>query len=129
MPYTEREKQEAAEALRKLLPAGSCVYSIVRSVSRSGMSRRMSFVVPTNEARLTGKLETRETGKPTIYHYENNLIIPLTLDIARVLGYRFNADDNSITVRGCGMDMGWHIVSSLARALGYAGDELTNRYI
>jgi hypothetical protein len=38
------DKAEALAELRALLPPGSTVYTILRSVSRSGMSRELSVV-------------------------------------------------------------------------------------
>jgi len=65
---------------------------IIRSVAKSGMSRKMSFI-----------------------GIEDNQFRYLTYEIAEKLGYKMGKD-NSITVQGCGMDMAWYIVDIYAKA-------------
>jgi len=80
--------------LVKLLDEGATVYCILRSVSASGMSRRIS-------------LSTVEAGKlRTLDHLA-----------ADAMGYRVS-DKGGLVVGGCGMDMGFHIVDSLASTIG-----------
>lgn len=68
------------------------VYTIVTHVSRSGMSRRMRLFM--------------------VYAGE---ICEITTRTARALGWRTKGGD--LIVEGCGMDMGYHAVYSLACAL------------
>lgn len=86
---------EAREALLKLAPLGTTVYTILRHVSASGMQREISCHVI-------------ENGEPRgITHY-----------VAALLGQRMvNNSHVALVVRGCGMDMGFHVVDSLASAL------------
>lgn len=90
----EQEKQEAITKLRELLPPGSTVYTILRHVSRSGMSRSISLVIHTPEG-------------------------PLDIDwlVRRVLGLTFDRNNAGLKVQGCGTDMGFHIVYELGYAL------------
>lgn len=109
---TTQEKEEARERLSKLLPEGSTVYVVLRSRAKSGMSRRMDFY--SFEPVTTGK------GSAVVKHW-------LTGSIALVLGYSFTLKDwqnsRGLNVRGCGMDMGFHVVNSLSYALhGHAGE-------
>lgn len=68
------------------------VHTIVTHVSRSGMSRRMRLFM--------------------VYAGE---ICEITTRTARALGWR--TKDGDLIVEGCGMDMGFHAVYSLACAL------------
>lgn len=105
MTKSERETQERAEAfkeLRGLLPAGSTVYTILRDVSRSGMSRKISVI------------SIKQDDRGEIY------TLNLTHLVAKVLGWRVKTGFNdALIVSGCGTDMGFHVVYSLAQALGY----------
>lgn len=69
------------------------VYTILRHVSQSGMSRNIDC-----------------------YVIANNTPYCMSYAIAQVLGMS-QAKDGSIKVGGCGMDMGYHIVNSLSIAL------------
>lgn len=73
------------------------IYAVIHSVSRSGMSRVMSFyVMIDNEPhRLNGLIITACSFKPC----------------------KRGAGDG-ITVNGCGMDMGYHVAYELAMRLG-----------
>lgn len=88
-----RLKQEAAAELRKLLKPGCTVYGIVRHVSASGMSRRIDF-----------------------YKIKGNEPYFLTGMIGRVLDLK-HSSQGGLVVGGCGMDMIFHVVSSLGYAL------------
>ena len=94
----EERKQKALEELRDLLPVGAKVYCIVGTVARSGMSRRIQCFVPVS--------------------YEEKLgIRRISYLVANALGYPLSED--GVRVDGCGMDMGFALVSDLSRALHY----------
>ena len=93
------------------------VYTILRSVSASGMTRHISLVV----AGLDNK------GKPALWD--------ITYHASKVLGDKLHERNGhrTIKVNGCGMDMGFHLVYSLSSVL-FAGDdragyELKQRWI
>lgn len=69
------------------------VYTSLRRVSRSGMSRVIACYIP-----------AREGG-----------MVDATWSIAKILGERIKRTDcgEGISVGGCGMDMGFHIVYNL----------------
>jgi hypothetical protein len=103
----EQEKQEQKARLREWMPEGSTVYTILRHVSASGMSRDISLVVPWID----------ESGKVGFIHPNYGA--------AKILGDRLVSKNGSDAIRigGCGMDMGFHLVYSLSHALygnGYA---------
>ena len=96
---TKAETAESIATLRKLLKPGTTVYTTVRHVSSSGMSRRISIFVA-----------------------RKGEIVPITWDVARALGYSVKGragyvQDVGLTVGGCGMDMCFHIVNSLSYVL------------
>lgn len=104
-----REKEEAIEQLRKWMPAGSTVYTILRHVSRSGMQREISVVV-------------FQDGQP----------IHPNWSVAKALGWRLNKGgmNDALIVGGCcGMDMGFHLVYTLSQVLYGKGGELKQQWL
>ncbi len=101
-------RNEAIAKLRELTPQGSTVFTIVRHVSKSGMTRHISVMTINGDRNANGRL---------------NILHPNYL-AAEVLGWkRVSAGTDSIVAQGCGMDMGVHLVHSLSKALygdGYA---------
>ena len=91
--YTKTVTRESLTHLYRNLSPGDKVYCILRHVSRSGMTRHIS-------------LYTIKDGQP----------IYLTTTAATVLGGTLTKNDY-LKVTGCGMDMGWHTVYSLASVL------------
>lgn len=85
---------ESQEYLRQILPVGTDIYSVVRSVSQSGMSRKISFFV-----------------------VDNGDIRDISWHVANVLDYRVDPNNFALKVGGAGMDMCFHVVYSLGRAL------------
>lgn len=79
--------------LRKAITPKQTIYCILRNVSSSGMSRRISFTITNNDD-----------------------VTNLDTLIADALGYKMS-DKGGLIVSGCGMDMGFHVVSNLGRAL------------
>lgn len=97
------EKTEAIASLKKMgVKAGKKVYTIVRHVSASGMSRSISSFI-------------QHKGD----------IICIDWYINRILGYKFDKNQRGLKIGGCGMDMGFHLVYSLGRALYPEGFKLT----
>lgn len=90
----QSEQQEARETLRKLLPPGSRVGTILRHVSRSGMSRSISVVVQDEDG-----------------------IRDVSYLVARALGDKLDRDRGGVRVGGCGMDMGFSLVYNLSATL------------
>ena len=86
-------KAEAIAVLRKRLKPGDTVYTVLRHVSASGMSRRIDLYV------IRGNRPEFLTGW-----------------VGKVLGYTHHKD-GGLLVGGCGMDMGFHLVHSLGYAL------------
>lgn len=88
-----RIQEQIRQQLRELFPIGSTVYTILKSVSSSGMSRHIEVIAHTPEGPVN-----------------------VSLRVAKLLGYR-TSKDGALVVSGCGMDMGFHVAYSLSRTL------------
>lgn len=105
------EQTEAIETLRELVKPGDRIYTNLRKVSRSGMSRTISVHIKTADG-----------------------IRDISSLVARAAGYRMDGWDG-LKVGGCGMDMGFHVVYSLSsvlfrddfRCTGHDGSKRANR--
>lgn len=109
MNAKQLEKEKQKENLRKWFPKGSTIYTILRSVSSSGMSRCISIICINPDEAGTG---TRWISHPNYA-------------VSKVLGLSLVTKNGTASVRvnGCGMDMGFHLANSLGYALygdGYA---------
>lgn len=101
--YSKRDIAESVEWLRRVVPAGTTVYTTLRHVSRSGMMREISLYVIKRGGGY------KSTGEP----------VSITFHVARALGYSLNRGGSfhALRVSGCGMDMGFHVVNSLSYKL------------
>lgn len=91
-------QEQAKESLREILSHGDRVYCVLRSVSRSGMSRTIDF-----------------------YAIKDNRPIWLSGHMAAALGWK-RSKDRGLVITGCGMDMGFHAVYCLASTLWPKGN-------
>lgn len=88
-------RDEAVAELRKILEPGDTVYGIVRTVSKSGMSRTMTF-----------------------YAIKDNRPVYLTGYMSKALGLTVvRGWHDAVRVHGCGMDMIFATVYDLGRTL------------
>ena len=90
MEKTDEEKEKALETLRGMLKPGDTVNTILRHVSRSGMSRSISL--------LKGDED-------------------ITFWAARAMGDKIDQNNGGIKIGGCGMDMGFALVYNLGYCL------------
>lgn len=102
---SKKEQQEARERLRKYIKPGDTIYCILRHVSRSGMTRVIDLVT------------VREDGE----------ILHIGYNAALALGWPYDREREGVRVSGGGMDMGFHLVYSLARALFPGGQTVAER--
>ena len=87
-------KRDAARAkLRALITPGQAVYTVLKHVSSSGMSRRIAILVR-----------------------DGDNVRNISGYVADACGYKWT-DDGAVSVGGCGMDMGFAIVYALGAAL------------
>lgn len=90
----ELEREEARDTLRDFIQPGDTVYTVLRHVSRSGMTRDLDlYVIQDNEPRWITRLACRATDR------------------------QYNERAEAMRVGGCGMDMGFDAVYALSRAL------------
>lgn len=95
MRVPKHEQDEALSRLRGWLKPGDTVYTILRHVSSSGMSRDISAVF----------IKPNTKDGQSIYDLDYNAQVALGWPSAKGAGIR---------VGGCGMDMGFHMVYSLS---------------
>jgi hypothetical protein len=97
MTKTQKDeiRSNALKHLRDLLKPGQTVYTILRHRSASGISRSISVVSIGQDG------EVRD----------------LDYLAAKLLGYRIDERRGGLKVSECGMDMGFHLVDCLGRAV------------
>lgn len=93
-----KQSEEAIAKLRETLKPGDTLHMVLRGVSRSGMNRKIDVY------KLT--CDDGQVSKQW-----------LSARICKALGYTFDTKSESISVSGCGMDMGFEIVYNLGRVL------------
>jgi hypothetical protein len=111
LPQAQDDKQQAIAQLRKLLKPGDTVYCSLSRVARSGMSRDIKFLIA---ARLV-RYDYDPTAKVSVKRAYPG-IRNISGEVSRALALPW-ADGDSVTVRGCGMDMGFAAVYKLAATL------------
>jgi len=104
MTWKKYEIEEAKERLREILKPGDKVFIIIRSVAKSGMSRKMDVY----------KFDTEpEFGISARY---------LTRLVAKATDH--SSGDDGLRIPGTGMDMCYHLTECLSRALFNKPDQL-----
>lgn len=92
----EQERQEAIERLRGWIKPGDTVYTILRHVSSSGMTRHVGVVLMPS--------------------YDHGILHPISA-VSKALGLKVNKNCDGVILGGCGMDMGFHLVYELGYVL------------
>lgn len=105
--YSKAEAEDSAAELRSLLDFhGAPIYTIIRRVSVSGMTRWITpFIIRPSLPLVIA---------PGVPHPDD--LRYLGFHTARVLGLGLDTD-HGVKVIGAGMDMCFHLVSSLSQAL------------
>jgi hypothetical protein len=104
------ERDQAITQLKDWIKPGDTVYTILDSVSRSGMSRQIRVVVPTIDRH-------DDEHKPATMDF-----LHPNYSVAKAIGAR-QAKSGAIVMGGAGMDMGFALVYELSQTLygsGYA---------
>lgn len=94
MKYSKEDIADATKRLTEWLKPGDTVYTVVKKVSASGMSRHISCYI---------------VRKGEIYD--------ITYYVGVLLGERRSPDTEGLVISGCGMDMGFHTVHALSHRL------------
>jgi hypothetical protein len=95
MTRKDAEREQAIERLREIFKPGDTVYTVLRHVSRSGMSRSISI----------------------LYSENPGDVVDVSFLLVRAMDYRFDRDRGGVKVGGCGMDMGFHLVYNMSHVL------------
>jgi len=103
---TKEEKENAIEYLREYVKEGDTIYTLVKKVSPSGMSRQMVIIVRT------------DTGVRNISW--------LT---ARALGYRMCKENDCFSISGCGQDMGYAVAYDIGATLFNDGYKVKHSWL
>jgi len=95
-----KARQTAQDTLRRILPPGATVYTILRHVSRSGMRRRLD-----------------------VYALDGSFMRYLSGLVSHATGLRFSAkggarEDCGIVIDGCGFSASGEIREAIERAIG-----------
>jgi len=99
MKITTQEHAQALEMLNKLVKAGDTIYTVLRHVSRSGMSRNIDM-----------------------YVIKDNQPVFITGYAGKLLGLKHDYKGHGgLVVGGCGMDMGFHLVYELGGRMFKSG--------
>ena len=91
---SKEDHERVLKVLREMVKPGDTIYTVLRHVSRSGMSRSISCIVHTPEGPQD-----------------------MSWAVAKLLGWSFDRRNDGVKVSGCGMDMGFHLVYSLSWTL------------
>lgn len=102
----EAERQEAIAKLRQWLKPETTVYTVLRSVSASGMSRTLD-----------------------LYVVVEGDILRITWSVAKALDATYDRKKEALKVMGYGMDMGWDTVYHLSYAVLGDGYALKHRWL
>jgi hypothetical protein len=103
---TKAEKAERLASLKDLLKGVTTLYTNLRKVSASGMSREIS-----------------------VHIVKDGEILDISYGVSVVLGWPQSRNSNAIKVSGCGMDMGFHLVYTLAQIICDDGYALKQRWM
>jgi hypothetical protein len=98
------EQAKAIEYLHEYLKPGSKVYTILRHVSKSGMNRCISVVIPTISK------DGKSVGIYDITHL-----------VAQACDLTMDSHHGGVKMGGCGMDMGFALVYGLASVMWHSG--------
>lgn len=91
---TKAEQRESLEVLRTLLKPGTLVYTTLRHVSASGMTRWLDVFVA-----------------------DGNTIRDITGHVCDAADFKYCTRRHSLKIGGCGMDMGFQVVYCLGLSL------------
>ncbi|MDR0275577.1 MAG: hypothetical protein LBI48_09615 [Burkholderiaceae bacterium] len=112
--YTPEEIEFAKEQIKQVLPKGGLVYGIIRSVSKSGMSREIDLYAIKSMPNAQVKNNAGQLA------WQPKLVY-LTDYVSTVLGWprknKSGYPNGGLIVKGTGMDMLFYTVHRLGSAL------------
>ena len=96
-------KEEAIEKLKEEIKEGDVLWTDLKHVSKSGMTRHIA-----------------------VRHIKDNYPLNYTYIVAKALGSKVSDKYDGIMRKGCGMDMGFELIYNLSLILygnGYASNQ------
>ena len=121
----EKPTTEDINRLKAWIEANNyTVYTVIRHVSKSGMMREISVVIPVFDA-LEGKQFEHYT------HCHVSQFIHPSYTIAGLLNRSYSEKNghNAVVCHGCGMDMGFDLVYNLSSVLYGDGYQIKQEWI
>jgi hypothetical protein len=118
----EKPTQEDINQLKAWIEANNyTVYTVLRHVSKSGMMREISVVIPFKHTGSDGKLLSNH--QISFMH--------VSYDVAGLLNRQYSEKHghNSVVCQGCGMDMGFDLVYNLSSVLYGDGYKIRGEWI
>jgi len=106
MKFSKFDKEHAEESLRNLIHEGDTIYTILKHVSPSGMSRVIQLII-----------------------IKDNTPYYLGYNAACFMGDTYNHNHEGIKIYGCGMDMGFVLVCQLSYTLFGNEKSLKQRWL
>jgi len=111
----EEKEAEAIVHLRSILKPGDTVYTVLRHVSRSGMTRGIDCYAMSVEPGFGSSDDLRAVPVWITSYVGHAIGSPQPLDYWR--------KSMGLKIGGCGMDMGFHVVYTLSRVLFHELDD------
>ena len=107
MPEVATNRKRLGE-LKHFVPRGQVVYTVLRKRSTSGVSRTISVVT-----------------------VKNGILVDITSLAAEALGYKLQGTScaTQFKVDGCGLDVGYEVVTRLSSYLYGAPNQLEHRWV
>ena len=99
-------KEEAIEKLKEAIKEGDTLYTQVKHVSKSGMTRHIAVRFIKDD-----------------YPYDYTYLV------AKALDWGYSDKNHGVKVGGCGMDMGFHLINSLSYTLYDDGYAIKQRWL
>lgn len=106
-------RQEAIDRLKQWIKPGDTLYTQLKSVSRSGMSRVIQVVKI--HCRPEPDVDGNASTEPEILY--------LGYNVAQALDWKYDREREGVKVSGGGMDMGFALVYDLSRVMFNDGFE------
>lgn len=118
----DKPTREDIDQLKRWIEANNyTVYTVIRHVSRSGMYREISVVIPTID---------HNTGSTYCDHYVRQFVHP-SYTVAGLLNRQYSEKNghNAVACHGAGMDMGFDLVYNLSSVLYGDGYKIRQEWI
>lgn len=124
----EKPTQEDINQLKAWIESNNyTVYTVIRHVSRSGMMREISVVIPVIDI---PRYDNTGDKPKLVYSHVRQFVHP-SYTIAGLLNRQYSEKNghNAVVCHGAGMDMGWDLVYNLSSVLYGDGYKIKQEWI